>query len=178
MIFYLIYRLKISGSNRVLLSVGIFLLIMALITYLFISGFDRGRDPKKASLEDFAQHETPYDNFNLKSKGPIESKIGSSENEIPPTGTYTYNVEFAEHQGMFTQNAVDVIIDGMHILVINNGILSGEKGEIILEGIILKHQSGEWIIGQDDTDINSNEIGGCSDGPVVIYFKTKTILLC
>ena len=51
-------------------------------------------------------------------------------------------------------------------------------GKIIIEGILLKHKSGKWIIGETETDRNAEEIGGCSGGPTPINFETKIIEWC
>ena len=98
----------------------------------------------------------------------------------PKNGTYTYTIAFAEHQGKSLGVTCTVIIKGDSIKVIHNGNpnLSGEKGEIIDEGIIIKHKSGKWIIGQSPEDKNAEEIGGCSDGPLVIDFKNKRLWTC
>ncbi len=119
---------------------------------------------------------------NQHSLNPIEnnSELNSatSDSEIPKSGTYIYTVQFAEHQGMFSKDAVTIIIDNKNIKVINNGILSGTKGEIIDQGIIMKHKDGQYIIAHHENDIFAEEIGGCSDGPLVIKFSQKIIVFC
>lgn len=107
----------------------------------------------------------------------IENKNLNTE-IIPKNGEYSYSVEFAE-SGMITKDAVTVLINNNQIKIINNGILSGKKGEIIEEGIIVKHKkSGEWIIAHNEKDALAKEIGGCSDGPLVINFKKMILFLC
>src|SRR5258705_9304572 len=88
-------------------------------------------------------------------------------------GTYTYSIAFAEWQGKSLGATCTVIIKGDSIKVVHNGKgnLTGNKGDIIDTGIIMKHKSGKWIIGHSIEDKNAEEIGGCSDGPRVIDFK-------
>ena len=108
---------------------------------------------------------------------PIRNK-NLNDDIIPNNGEYLYSVEFAE-SGMITKNAVKIIINNSKIKIINNGILSGKKDEIIDEGFIMKHKkSGEWIIAHNEKDTLSKEIGGCSDGPLVINFKKKILFMC
>jgi hypothetical protein len=57
--------------------------------------------------------------------------------------------------------------------------LTGKKGDIIEEGIIMKHtKTGKWIIGHIIKDRDAKEIGGCSNGPSVINFKQKIFWSC
>jgi hypothetical protein len=46
-------------------------------------------------------------------------------------------------------------------------------GDILNGGILRKHKSGQWIITHDDNDMNSEEIGICSEGTTIVNFKTK-----
>lgn len=99
----------------------------------------------------------------------------------PGNGTYTYAVAFAEWQGKSLGATCTVVIKGDSIKVIYNGIghLSVKKGDILDQGIIIKHQpTGKWIIGHSPADRHAKEIGGCSDGPTVIDFKNKKWWTC
>lgn len=99
----------------------------------------------------------------------------------PANGTYTYSIVFAEWNNKSLGATCTVIIRGDSIKVIHNGKsdLTGNKGDIIEEGIIIKHlKTGKWIIGHNIQDKNANEIGGCSDGPAVIDFKRKQFYSC
>ena len=101
------------------------------------------------------------------------------EAQIPKSGTYIYKISFAESNGKLTGAKCKVIIDNNKIKIINIGEkLSGKKGEVITEGIIMKHKSGKWIIGKDKKDKNAKEIGGCTNGPIEIDFKNMIIWLC
>ena len=74
-----------------------------------------------------------------------------------------------------------IIIKGNKIKIIANGSggLNVKKGDVIEQGIIMKHsKTGKWIIGHSIKDKNAEEVGGCSDGPPEIDFRRKTFWLC
>ena len=98
----------------------------------------------------------------------------------PKDGTYTYSFAFAESQGKSLGATCTVIIKGDSVNVVHNGKgnLTGNKGDIIDSGIIMKHKSGKWIIGHNSKDKKADDIGGCSDGPRVIDFKRKKVWSC
>lgn len=97
----------------------------------------------------------------------------------PKSGIYTYKVAFAEWQGRSLGATCTVKIKGDSITIINNGSLSGKKGDIIDAGIIMKHKkSGRWIIAHHKNDIYAEDIGGCSNGPTIIDFKRKIFETC
>ena len=106
--------------------------------------------------------------------------IAFTNAQKPGDGKYTYILAFAEWQGKSLGATCTVVINGDSIKVIHNGKgnLTGKKGDIINEGIIRKHKSGKWIIAHNKDDINSDEIGGCSDGPMVIDFRRKKVWTC
>ena len=56
--------------------------------------------------------------------------------------------------------------------------MGANPGDIIEEGTLRIHQSGQWIISNDEKDIYLEEIGGCTGGPTIISFDNKTIELC
>ena len=101
--------------------------------------------------------------------------------QIPKSGTYIYKYcDLEYHECIST---CKVVIRGNHITIyatkeLAQHINSFKQGDIIDKGIILKHKSGEWIIGKSRKDINANEIGGCSDGPREIDFKRKRFWTC
>ncbi|MFT3935305.1 MAG: hypothetical protein QM726_16890 [Chitinophagaceae bacterium] len=99
----------------------------------------------------------------------------------PSNGIYTYAIAFAEWNGKSLGATCTVIIKGDSIKVVHNGKanLTGKKGDIIDQGIIMKHtKTGKWIIGHAIKDKNAKSIGGCSDGPSVIDFKRKKFWSC
>jgi hypothetical protein len=98
----------------------------------------------------------------------------------PANGIFTYKVAFAEWSGKSMGATCSVKIKGDSVWIIHNGKgnLSGDAGEIIDSGVMMKHKSGKWIIGRSAQDKNAKEIGGCSDGPRVIDFKKKIVWFC
>ena len=99
----------------------------------------------------------------------------------PKDGTYTYAIAWAEWGGKTLGATCTVIIKGDRIKVIHNGKpgVTGKKGDIYAEGIIMKHsKTGKWIIGNSKKDKDAKEIGGCSEGPPVIDFKEKLFWSC
>lgn len=99
----------------------------------------------------------------------------------PKNGTYTYSIAFAEWNGKSLGATCNVIIKGDSIKVVHNGKgnLTGKKGDILDQGIIMKHiKTGKWIIGHSAKDKEANEIGGCSEGPSIIDFKRKKYWSC
>jgi hypothetical protein len=104
----------------------------------------------------------------------------STKAQKPKDGTYTYSIAFAEWDGKSLGATCTVIIKGDSIKVVHNGKgnLTGEKGDILDAGIIMKHKTGKWIVGHSVTDKDAKEIGGCSDGPSVVDFKRKIFWSC
>lgn len=109
----------------------------------------------------------------------VESEKADS-NEIPPDGKYRYDIAFAEWEGKSMGEKVTVIIQGDSIKIVYEGdgqLTQTKKGDIIDQGLIIKHKSGAWIIGtQSDTDVDV--YGGCSGGPAIIDFKNKKYWMC
>ena len=99
----------------------------------------------------------------------------------PKDGTYTYSIAFEEWHGKSLNATCTVQIKGDSIKIINNGTgnLTSKKGDIIDEGILMKHtKTGKRIIGHSAKDKNAKEIGGCSEGPSVIDFNQKKFWSC
>ena len=99
----------------------------------------------------------------------------------PKDGIYTYSIAFAEWQGKSLGATCTVIVKGDSIKVLHNGKgnLTGKKGDILDQGIIIKHtKTGKWIIGHSSKDKDAKEIGGCSDGPSIIDFTRKKFWSC
>ena len=99
----------------------------------------------------------------------------------PANGVYTYKIAYAEWNGKSLGATCTVVIKGDRIKVVHNGKgnVTGKKGDIFDEGIIMKHtKTGKWIIGHSLKDKNAKEIGGCSDGPSEIDFNKKLFWAC
>ena len=105
------------------------------------------------------------------------------QSEILPNGTYRFEIAFAEWDGKTMSDEVIVILNDGHITLKisenSNSLWMGAKpGDVIEEGTLRKHQSGQWIISNDEKDIYLEEIGGCTGGPTIIHFENQTIEMC
>jgi len=100
--------------------------------------------------------------------------------ETPQNGEYVFDISFAEWGGKSMGEKVTVIIndDSIKIIYLGGKSLSAKKGEVLEEGMLLKHKSGNWIISNDKNDVNAELIGGCAGGPSIIDFKNKKYLIC
>ena len=123
-----------------------------------------------------------YDNLNDSLiPWPQHASKDNVDNEIPANGTYQFDVAFAEWQGKSIGEKVKLVIKNKSIKVIYEGggnLSNTKKGEVIVEGKIMKHKTGVWIIGKQPSDAQLKEIGGCTDGPPIIDFKEKTFWMC
>jgi hypothetical protein len=106
--------------------------------------------------------------------------VGSAHAQKPKNGTYSYKVTYAEWQEKSLGSTCTVLIKGDSITVMHDGnkYMTGNKGDILDRGVILKHKSGKWIIGHDPKDKDAKEVGGCGDGPTEIDFKRKIFRSC
>ena len=112
--------------------------------------------------------------------GTLLMLFNPPQNEVPANGTYTYEVVFAEWEGR--DEIIVVVEDGHAALLIpenSNTLWMGAKpGDVWVEGTLRKHKSGVWIISNDESDVNLDEIGGCTGGPIIIDFEKRTIEVC
>ncbi|ANQ48590.1 hypothetical protein MY04_1213 [Flammeovirga sp. MY04] len=110
----------------------------------------------------------------------IYSDIKGTTNELPSDGNYLFDIAFSEWDGQSLGGKVTVSIKNGSAKVIytGEGNLTAEIGEVIDQGIIFKHKSGVWIIGNDESDTKLEEIGGCTGGPSIIDFKNKRYWMC
>ena len=95
-----------------------------------------------------------------------------------PQGKLEFKLQYSEFGERMNKKNCQVIIDGKKVIVKKYVDQNSSNNEIILEGILIKHKSGNWIIGEKEEDKNAEEIGGCTGGPVLINFETKIIELC
>ena len=116
------------------------------------------------------------DNYDLTEKQNPKTELITKDSI--PQGKMTYELYFAEFDGRMENLPVEIILTGNKIIVYNNEKNPLTGGKKIIEGILLKHKSGKWIIGETKTDQNAEEIGGCSGGPTPIDFETKIIEWC
>ena len=102
-------------------------------------------------------------------------------NKIPPDGTYSYDIAYAEWQGKSMGEKVKVIIKGNTIKIVAEGksSMGVKNGELIDEGILVKHNvTGDWLITDNPSDADLEAYGGCVGAPMVIDFVTKKYWTC
>jgi len=99
-----------------------------------------------------------------------------SEQKIPQ-GTFIYELYFAEFNGQMAKSECKVIVDGNKIIVEQTENTNLTDGKEIFKGLILKHKSGKWILADDENDVDADEIGGCTEIPI-IEFDKKLIEWC
>jgi hypothetical protein len=100
--------------------------------------------------------------------------------QIPKSGTYTYDIAFAEWDGKSNGASCTVIIKGDSIKIVHNGTgnLTGKKGDILDAGVIMKHKkTGKYIIARNAQDQYAEEANGC-EGPSLIDFAKKKFWTC
>ena len=110
-----------------------------------------------------------------------DSVLSFDKNDLPEDGKYRYDIAFAGWEGKSMGEKVTVFIKGDSIRVMYEGdgqLTMTNKGDILDEGILRKHKSGEWIIAQQEEDVYAEEFGGCTDGPTVIDFEGKKYWKC
>ncbi len=76
------------------------------------------------------------------------------QTEVPENGTYIYEVAFAEWGGKTMGDEIIVVLKDGHITLKvseNSNVvwMGANPGDIIEEGTLRKHQSGQWIISND-----------------------------
>lgn len=94
-----------------------------------------------------------------------------------PQGTFKYEIYFAEFGGRMNNATCDLEIKGNKIKVLQDGTRKLTGGKVLFDGIIIKHKSGVWILADDESDKDAEEVGGCSEFPI-IYFDCKLIEWC
>ena len=105
---------------------------------------------------------------------------GNAPAPKPPlkAGSYTFQHRYAEQptMGSFT---VRVHIKGQRITVVNP-----HTGQVFPKGVIAKGlllwnaPTGQWIIGETETDRDNSEVGGCSAGPEVVDLVKRIYWTC
>lgn len=107
----------------------------------------------------------------------IYSKFETNQDTIPQ-GKFEYELYFSEWGGRMSNATCEIIISGNQIKVLQTNETKLTGGKIIIEGILIKHKSGKWVIADKESDKNAKEIGGCTGGPVPIDFLRKIIEWC
>ncbi len=125
-----------------------------------------------------SSEEQPASNSEAPDSQPQASR--SLPAEIPANGSYQFDLAYAEWQGKSMGETVTVEIkgDSIRVLYSGEGNLGYRRGEVMEEGLIRQHKSGDWIIAHAESDVNAEEYGGCTDGPQVIDFSNKKFWVC
>jgi len=103
------------------------------------------------------------------------------DKQIPlKDGEYTFEHKYAEaEQHQIKSITLIVKIVGKHIMVINNDHDDVFPMGVLEEGTLMWHsESSQWIIGQNPSDANAPEVGGCSGGPTVIDLEKRIYWTC
>ncbi len=100
------------------------------------------------------------------------------ESDTIPQGKIEFELYFSEWGGRMGNAPCELIIEGKNITVQQTSETNLTGGKVIAKGVLMKHKSGRWIIGKDPADINAEEIGGCTGGPIPIDFDEKVIEWC
>ena len=84
-----------------------------------------------------------------------------SLSQIPKSGTYIYS--FCDMEYNMCSGSCKVVIRGNHITVYATKELAGKitdtkEGDVLSKGLIIKHKSGKWIIGESEKDKYAKEI--------------------
>ena len=79
----------------------------------------------------------------------------SSFSQIPKSGTYIYS--YCDIEYNLCSGTCKVIIQGNHITVYATKELAGKitgtkEGDVLDKGLIIKHKSGQWIIGKSEKE--------------------------
>ena len=90
------------------------------------------------------------------------------------SGTYTF--KYCDLEYNLCLGSCRVVIKGDSITIyatkeLAEHVTHTREGDILNQGIILKHKSGKWILGRSRKDINAKEIG--ADGPPILDFVKK-----
>lgn len=91
-------------------------------------------------------------------------------------GNGTYVFEYCDIEYNSCVGTCKVVIKKDSIIIYATKVLSEritftKEGDVIERGLILKHKSGKWIIGQSPKDKNAEQIG--VEGPPIIDFRKK-----
>ena len=108
------------------------------------------------------------------------SVLVQANDMAPPIaeGTHTFVVRLAEHPKM-TGGHLDAEVRGRYIRLTAKPNSSIFPAGLVDEGTLLWHAaSKQWIIGHEDADAKAEEVGGCTNGPLVVDLERKILWMC
>lgn len=95
-----------------------------------------------------------------------------------PSGRYVFEHRYAEHPDMRSIR-LEAMIEGDHIVLVNWSDSAVFPKGVLAEGRLMWHAaSRQWIVGEQDSDAQAAEVGGCSDGPAVIDLEKRIYWTC
>ena len=122
-------------------------------------------------------YDLPKDSLDMFGNYYSAEILSNDVQDVIPQGNFMYELYFPEFGGRMKNAECKVKISGNKIVVEQTENTNLTEDNEIYRGMILKHNSGKWILTDNLNDVNANEIGGCAGIPV-IDFKTKTIEWC
>lgn len=105
------------------------------------------------------------------------SEISLIKESNIPQGDFIYELYFTEFGGRLPNSECRVIIKGDRIIVEQTEKTNLTEGKEMFQGMILKHKSGKWILTNNKNDVSTDEIGGCTEIPIIDFDK-KLIEWC
>lgn len=90
---------------------------------------------------------------------------------------YTWNLGYTEHQRKISDDKVFIVLKGNYITVYdlkNNP----QASKPIVNGFVIRHSSGKFVVVEDPKAPEPLEIGGCSDHPYILDFEQKVLWGC
>ena len=107
--------------------------------------------------------------------------ISNASAQVIKDGTYKFTMAFTEYATRNLDTTCTVVIKGRYITVLHDGnqSIKGKKGDIINQGILMKHKrTRKFIIGSSEKDKLAEEIGGCTDDPNIVDIEKKIFWTC
>jgi hypothetical protein len=95
-----------------------------------------------------------------------------------PQGEFQFELYFSEWGGRMDNAPCKIVIKKNIIKIFQSTETNLSGKNLILEGKIVKHSSGRWVIIHEKTNNDIDEIGGCTGGPIPIDFDMKIIEWC
>ena len=156
-------------SLRILnLIANVKFLLSCLILFTFSCNNENSEKPLENILEVVNEHEYVKQDSVKETSPTVKNSV-----------TEEYVITFAEWYDKSTNVTCIVIREDSLFTIINDGSLNGNKNEVIESGILRIHEkTGQTILTKDPNDIYAPEIGGCSDGPIVVDLENKVIEFC
>lgn len=99
------------------------------------------------------------------------------KNKTIPQGNFKYELYFAEFSGRMENSSCNVEIKDNKIKILQDESTNFSGGELIFKGVLVKHNSGAWILANEESDKNAERVGGCTAFPI-IYFECNLIEWC